>query len=121
MKESNVFQMFNTASGRDDANVDIIPSFKNQTNDINPTGDVENPSHYNQGCSPYEVARTMYGAKGLLTFVTINSIKYIQRYPHKFKGSPDKQLDDLIKAKRSLETAIELHQEIYGAKHIRHG
>lgn len=121
MKEENFIQMLNTASGRDVANVDIIPSFKNNMNGSNQTGDVENPSHYNQGCSPYDVAKTMYGAKGLLTFVTINSIKYIQRYPHKFKGSPDKQLDDLIKAKTSLETAIELHQEIYGGKHIRHG
>jgi len=82
---------------------------------------VSNPKHYNQGPSPYDVARTMYGPEGLLTFVTINSIKYIQRYPHKYKGEPDKQLHDLIKARQSLETAIELHKEIYGDGTIRHG
>lgn len=82
---------------------------------------IENPSHYKQGVSPYDVAKSMYGPEGLLKFVTINSVKYIQRYPFKYKGDPDKQLDDLIKAKKSLETAIELHKEIYGDQHIRHG
>ena len=82
---------------------------------------VQNPDHYKQGISPYDVAKSMYGSEGLLKFVTINSVKYIQRYPFKYKGDPDKQLDDLIKAKRSLETAIELHKEIHGDQHIRHG
>ena len=35
---------------------------------------VANPSHYNQGVSPYDVARTMYGAEGLLKFVTVNAV-----------------------------------------------
>lgn len=79
------------------------------------------PEHYKKGIQPYDVAKSMFGAEGLLIFVMTNSIKYIQRYPFKFKGSPDKQLDDLLKAKRSLETAIELHKEIHGDKNIRHG
>ena len=82
---------------------------------------VQNPDHYKKGVSPYDVAKSMYGADGLLKFVTVNAIKYIQRYPHKYKEDSDKQLDDLIKAKRSLETAIELHKEIHGESNIRHG
>lgn len=82
---------------------------------------VSKPKHYNRGPSPYDVAKTMYGPEGLLTFVTINSIKYIQRYPHKYKGEPEKQLHDLIKARQSLDTAIQLHKEIYGNGTIRHG
>ena len=79
------------------------------------------PDHYNKGISPYDVAKTMYGAEGLLKFVTVNAIKYIQRFPHKYKGDPDKQLEDLIKAKKSLETAIELFTQIHGGSYIRHG
>ena len=79
------------------------------------------PDHYNKGVSPYQVGRSMYGASGLQTYVMINALKYIQRYPFKYKGSPEKQLDDLIKAKESLETAIELHKEIHGESKIRHG
>lgn len=81
----------------------------------------EKPLHYQQGVSPYDVARSMFGARGLLTFVLVNSIKYIQRYPHKYDGSPDKQLDDLLKARESLSTAIELHKELYGDGKVRHG
>ena len=80
-----------------------------------------NPTHYNKGVSPYEVGRTMYGTEGLLQYVTVNSIKYIQRYPHKHKGNPDRQLADLIKARQSIETAIELHKEIYDSSTHRHG
>tara|TARA_B100001173_G_scaffold286160_1_gene273624 strand:- start:4125 stop:4535 length:411 start_codon:yes stop_codon:yes gene_type:complete len=82
---------------------------------------VAEPEHYKKGVQPYDVAKSMYGPEGLFIFVMTNSIKYIQRYPFKYKGSPEKQLDDLIKAKRSLETAIELHKEIHGDKNIRHG
>ena len=114
--------MFNTIAGRDDKDHVFVPHPLFGSDDylvVEPAA--EDPAHYNKGISPYDVAKTMYGAEGLLTFVTVNSIKYIQRYPHKYKGSPDKQLDDLIKAKRSLETAIELHKEIHGDQHIRHG
>jgi hypothetical protein len=83
--------------------------------------DVANPDHYNKGVSPYDVARTMFGASGLQKFVLINSIKYIQRYPHKHKGDTQKQLADLIKARQSLDTAIELHKELYGNGTVRHG
>ena len=79
------------------------------------------PDHYSKGVSPYDVAETMYGPQGLLHFTTINSIKYIQRYPHKFKGQPEKQLDDLIKARNSLDTAIEMHKKIYGGSEFRRG
>lgn len=130
--------MFNTVSGRDDRDKVVItpPSSyettlglyqedtERQQYDVNTeqeTMSVENPSHYQKGVSPYDVAKSMYGAEGLLKFVTVNAIKYIQRFPHKYKGDPDKQLDDLIKAKRSLETAIELHTEIHGGTYIRHG
>ena len=127
--------MFNTTSGRGDnaQKVVITPNTENEPKSFYDsfatdgveveikTNSVSDPSHYNQGVSPYDVAKTMYGAEGLLTFVTVNSIKYIQRYPHKFRGNPDKQLDDLVKAKRSLETAIELHKEIHGNTSTRHG
>ncbi len=82
---------------------------------------VANPSHYNQGASPYDMARSMYGAEGLLKFVTVNAVKYVSRYPHKHKGNPDQQLSDLVKARQSLDTAIELHKEIYGNDIVRHG
>ena len=128
--------MFNTVSGRgDNAAVVITPSSDQPT--VSATydatyeseggeltlnkGTVSDPSHYNKGVSPYDVAKTMYGAEGLLKFVTVNAIKYIQRFPHKYKGDPDKQLGDLIKAKKSLETAIELFTEIHGGSYIRHG
>lgn len=91
---------------------------------ITPASDIEtvaNPSHYNKGVSPYQVATTMFGDEGLLKFVLINSIKYIQRYPFKHKGNNKKQLDDLIKARQSLDTAIELHAKLYGDGTVRHG
>ncbi len=125
--------MFNTTAGRGDfLQVDPPSSYEEPIsveelceeceaetrNDINI---IQNPEHYKKGVSPYDVAIAMYGAEGLLKFVTINSVKYISRYPHKFKGDPEKQLDDLLKARRSLDTAIELHKEIHGTLHIRHG
>jgi hypothetical protein len=82
---------------------------------------VANPAHYRNGVSPYDVGTAMYGSEGLLIFVLINSIKYIQRYPHKFKGIPDKQLEDLIKARQSLDTAIQLHKNLYCDATLRHG
>ncbi|MFZ8904035.1 MAG: DUF3310 domain-containing protein [bacterium] len=82
---------------------------------------VANPAHYNKGVSPYQVAMTMFGEQGLLTYVLINSIKYIQRYPYKHKGNQQKQLEDLIKARQSLETAIDLHKKVYGDGALRHG
>ena len=106
--------MFNTISGRGDHDFAVVDPASSVEK-------VENPSHYQKGVSPYDVAKSMYGAEGLLKFVTINSVKYIQRYPFKYKGDPEKQLDDLIKAKRSLETAIELHKEIHRGSNIRHG
>ena len=133
--------MFNTTSGRNDHDKIVLdspffadnapceyepisfydkPSTDGAKIDLS-TEKVENPNHYKQGVSPYDVAKSMYGAEGLLKFVTVNAIKYIQRFPHKYKGDPEKQLDDLIKAKRSLETAIELHKEIQRDLHIRHG
>ena len=127
--------MFNQIHGRDDRRaieVDPPSSYEEslakeydktiQETEANiAVNKIQNPEHYKQGVSPYDVAKSMYGPEGLLKFVTINSVKYIQRYPFKYKGDPDKQLDDLIKAKRSLETAIELHKEIHGNQHIRHG
>jgi len=127
--------MFNSIHGRDDRReieVDPPSSYEEkivqgydktiEKHESNIALDkIQNPEHYKQGVSPYDVAKSMYGAEGLLKFVTINSVKYIQRYPFKYKGDPEKQLDDLIKAKRSLETAIELHKEIHGDLHIRHG
>tara|TARA_B100000925_G_C21940003_1_gene444156 strand:+ start:240 stop:623 length:384 start_codon:yes stop_codon:yes gene_type:complete len=127
--------MFNQIHGRDDRReieVDPPSSYKEkmvqeydktiEKYEVNIAMDkIQNPEHYKQGVSPYDVAKSMYGPEGLLKFVTINSVKYIQRYPFKYKGDPEKQLDDLIKAKRSLETAIELHKEIHGDLHIRHG
>lgn len=83
---------------------------------------VANPEHYNAGrVSPYDVGETMFGKEGLLTYVLINSIKYIQRYPHKYRGQADKQLEDLIKARQSLDTAIELHKELNCDAALRHG
>lgn len=126
--------MFNTTSARGDVDqVVITPTTNHESGSFYDslatdgveitikTDSVADPTHYNKGVSPYDVAKSMYGAEGLLTFVTVNSIKYIQRYPHKFKGNPDKQLDDLVKAKRSLETAIELHKEIYASNSTRNG
>ena len=123
--------MFNTTSGRGDfQHVDPPSSYEEPSvclDNLNTAVEetvktkIENPDHYKKGVSPYDVAKSMYGADGLLKFVTVNAIKYIQRYPHKYKGDSDKQLDDLLKAKRSLETAIELHKEIHGGSHIRHG
>lgn len=83
---------------------------------------VAKPEHYNAGkVSPYDVGETMYGKAGLLTYVLINSIKYIQRYPHKYRGQADRQLEDLIKARQSLDTAIELHKELNCDAALRHG
>ena len=124
--------MFNQIHGRDDHQVDPPCSYEEKIvqeydktikeYEVNIAIDkIQDPDHYKHGISPYDVAISMYGPEGLLKFVTINSVKYIQRYPFKYKGDPDKQLDDLIKAKRSLETAIELHKEIHGDQHIRHG
>ena len=123
--------MFNTTSGRGDfREVDPPSSYEESTVNLDLLNvaetfanveSVQNPDHYKKGVSPYDVAKSMYGADGLLKFVTVNAIKYIQRYPHKYKEDSDKQLDDLIKAKRSLETAIELHKEIHGESNIRHG
>ena len=124
--------MFNQIHGRDDRQVDPPSSYEesivreydkiiNECEEEIAEEKIKNPQHYKQGVSPYDVAKSMYGPEGLLKFVTINSVKYIQRYPFKYKGDPEKQLDDLIKAKRSLETAIELHKEIHGDQHIRHG
>ena len=123
--------MFNTTSGRGDfREVDPPSSYEESTVNLDLLNvaetfvnveSVQNPDHYKKGVSPYDVAKSMYGADGLLKFVTVNAIKYIQRYPHKYKEDSDKQLDDLIKAKRSLETAIELHKEIHGELNIRHG
>lgn len=82
---------------------------------------ITDPVHYNKGVSPYDVGRSMFGPSGLQTFVLINAVKYISRYPYKYKGESDKQLADLIKARQSLDTAIELHKEIYGNGVVRHG
>ena len=128
--------MFNQIHGRDDRReIEVDPPSSSyeeslakeydktiqETEENIAVNKIQNPEHYKQGVSPYDVAKSMYGPEGLLKFVTINSVKYIQRYPFKYKGDPDKQLDDLIKAKRSLETTIELHKEIYSDQHIRHG
>ena len=123
--------MFNTTSGRGDfREVDPPSSYEENSVcldllDVAESSEqmdkIQNPDHYKQGVSPYDVAKSMYGPDGLLKFVTVNAIKYIQRYPHKYKEDSEKQLDDLIKAKRSLETAIELHKEIHRGSNIRHG
>lgn len=86
-----------------------------------PNQDVANPEHYNKGVAPYDVARTMFGASGLLKYVLVNAIKYTQRYPHKHKDNPEAQLADLNKARQSIETAIELHKEIFNNNSERHG
>jgi len=123
--------MFNTTSGRGDFR-EVDPPSSYEENSVcldlldvakssEQVDKIQNPDHYKQGVSPYDVAKSMYGPDGLLKFVTVNAIKYIQRYPHKYKEDSEKQLDDLIKAKRSLETAIELHKEIHGGSNIRHG
>jgi hypothetical protein len=82
---------------------------------------IANPEHYKKGVSPYDVARSMFGAAGLLKYVLVNAIKYTQRYPHKHKDNPEAQLADLIKARQSIETAIELHKEIFNSDLERHG
>jgi hypothetical protein len=87
----------------------------------NKASSVANPAHYQNGVSLYDVGSSMFGDEGLLTFVLINSIKYIYRYPQKFKGIPDKQLEYLIKARQSLDTAIELHKKVYCDTTPRHG
>jgi len=83
---------------------------------------VVKPDYYNMSkVSPYDVGEAMYGKTGLLTYVLINSIKYIQRYPKKYQGQADKQLEDLMKARQSLDKAIELHKELNCNVAIRHG
>ena len=79
------------------------------------------PEHYNKGVSPYEVASTMFGEEGLLQYVLVNAIKYMQRYPYKYAGEPRMQLEDLIKARQSLDKAIELHEKLYCEDSLRHG
>ena len=86
-----------------------------------PNQDVANPEHYSKGVAPYDVARAMFGASGLLKYVLVNAIKYTQRYPHKHKDNPEAQLADLNKARQSIETAIELHKEIFNNNSKRHG
>ena len=83
--------------------------------------DVANPDHYKKGVAPYDVGRSMFGAAGLLKYVLINAVKYTQRYPHKHKDNPEAQLADLIKARQSIDTAIELHKEIFNSDLERHG
>lgn len=78
------------------------------------------PEHYSQGVSPYDVIKSMFGPEGLQWYVIGNAVKYIQRYPHKYAGEPESQLQDLLKARNSIETAIELHREIHDLD-IRHG
>lgn len=77
------------------------------------------PDHYSQGVSPYDVIQSMFGPEGLQWYVIGNAVKYIQRYPHKYAGDPDSQLQDLLKARNSIDTAIELHRKIHDQ--IRHG
>ena len=77
------------------------------------------PDHYSQGVSPYDVIRSMFGPEGLQWYAIGNAVKYIQRYPHKYAGDPDSQMQDLLKARNSIDTAIELHREIYDQ--IRNG
>ena len=130
----DLHSMFNSTAGRGDIRQIDPPSSYEEPSSVeelceelniesksDDSNIIQNPEHYKKGVSPYDVAIAMYGAEGLLKFVTINSVKYISRYPHKFKGDPEKQLDDLLKARRSLDTAIELHKEIHGTLHIRHG
>ena len=83
--------------------------------------DEAQPTHYSQGASPYDDIKALFGAEGLMTYVTGNALKYIKRYPYKHKGDPDKQLEDLTKARNSLNKAIELHKEINAADVIRLG
>jgi len=78
------------------------------------------PDHYSQGVSPYDVIKSMFGPEGLQIYVIGNAVKYVQRYPHKYAGEPDSQLQDLLKARNSIDTAIELHREIHDLD-IRHG
>jgi len=112
--------MFNQIHGREDRReIEIDPLFVSDNDQA--LEKVQKPDHYRQGTSPYDVAKSMYGAEGLLKFVTINCVKYVSRYPHKYKGDRDKQLADLVKARQSLDTAIELHKEIYGNGIVRHG
>ena len=119
--------MFNQIHGRADhreTGVDPLLAFKQssyENSEDSAIDKVQNPDHYRQGASPYDMAKSMYGSEGLLKFVTINCVKYVSRYPHKYKGDRDKQLADLVKARQSLDTAIELHKEIYGNGIVRHG
>lgn len=127
MSVTSGIQMFNQIHGRADhreIGVDPLLAFTASTaqeNEDKATSQVKYPDHYRQGTSPYDVARSMYGPEGLLKFVTINCVKYVSRYPHKYAGDRDKQLADLVKARQSLDTAIELHKEIYGNGIVRHG
>ena len=119
--------MFNQIHGRDDRrDIEVDPPFTFKQSSAENSEDiainkVQNPDHYRQGASPYDMAKSMYGSEGLLKFVTINCVKYVSRYPHKYKDDRDKQLADLVKARQSLDTAIELHKEIYGNGIVRHG
>lgn len=79
------------------------------------------PAHYSKDASPYNDIKALHGAEGLMIYVTGNILKYVKRYPFKYKGDPDKQLEDLIKARNSLDTMIELHKEINADNFIRLG
>ena len=111
------------------SNIGFVPQCESpgiDTDNVYPTDpfalqaeEVAKPKHYS-GVSPYDVGRSMYGPEGLQIYVLINAVKYIKRYPFKYKGDSDKQLEDLVKARESLDTAIDLHKSIHGGT-VRNG
>ena len=73
---------------------------------MGPKDTVNHPPHYTTG--RIEVADAIDGLG--LNFIEGNIVKYVSRYRYKH-DKPEKQLEDLLKAKWYLEKLISLYPE----------
>ena len=72
-------------------------------------GQVNHPSHYNQGSiEAIDAMVSAFGVEAVITFCKINAFKYIWRAGHK-DGSPD--VEDLKKAQWYLTKAVSLKEQ----------
>ena len=119
--------MFNQIHGKDDRlDIEVDPPFAFEQSSDEISEDiaidkVQNPDHYRQGASPYDMAKSIYGSEALLRLITLNFVKYANYYPRDYKVVRDGQMGDLVKASQAFDTAVELHEEICGTDIVRCG